>query len=47
MAERIGTLSPKSAASARAADAEGIQNEDECARHPQAWVNVAGVIAET
>ena len=47
MAERIGALVAEIGRVGCAADAEGVQNEDECARHPQAWVNVAGVVAET
>ena len=47
MAERVGALVAESGRVGRAADAEGVQNEDECARHSQAWVNVAGVVAET
>ena len=38
MAERVGALIAEIGGVRRAADAEGIQNEEECARHPQAWV---------
>ena len=47
VAERVGALVAEIGRVGGAADAEGVQNEDECARHPQAWVNVAGVVAET
>ena len=47
VAERVGTLVAEIGRVGRTADAEGVQNEDECARHPQAWVNIAGVEAQT
>ena len=47
MAERIGPLVAEPRRVGSAADPEGIQYEDECACHPQAWVNVAGLMADT
>ena len=47
MTERIGPLVAETGRVGGAADPEGIQYEDECACHPQAWVNVAGLIADT
>jgi hypothetical protein len=47
MTERIGPLVAETGRVGSAADPEGIQYEKECACHPQAWVNVAGLIDDT